>query len=63
MDAKYTTNSVVESVKKFIKNPDGVGAYVDFCDFFVEKGYNLKDAIDKTDNVFSVLSDKETYKN
>ena len=62
--AQKTTNpiiSVKKSTQDFLNNPDLVQAHVDFCDSLVEHGYCLEDAIKKTDAVFEILHQKETY--
>ena len=52
---------VRKSVSEFIKNPEIVESYVSICDGFVEKGYCLRDAIEKTDEVFIALKNKNIY--
>ena len=63
MDNKHTSDSVKKSTEKFLQNPDGVEAYIDFCDKLIEKGHTLEEAINKTDYVFKALTQEETYKN
>ena len=58
---KNTTDSVKKSVLEFISNTEFVRSHVDFCDSLIEQGYNLKEAIEKTDEVFEILQQKETY--
>lgn len=53
--------NVDKSVKEFLNNPDLVQAYIDFSDSLVEYGCSLEDAIKKTDAVFEILRQKETY--
>ena len=55
-------NNVKKSIEYFLKNSDLAQAHVDFCDSLVEHGYCLEDAIKKTDKVFEILHQKETYK-
>ena len=57
---KNTTESVKKSVLEFISNTEFAQAHVDFCDSLIEHGYNLKEAIEKTDEVFEILHKKET---
>lgn len=58
---KNATNSVKKSALEFAANPDLIKAHVDFCDSLIEHGYNLREAIEKTDAVFEVLQKKDTY--
>ena len=53
--------NVDKSIENFLNNPDLAQAHVDFCDSLVEHGYCLEDAIKKTDAVFEILHQKETY--
>ena len=58
---KNTLKNIKASTQAYISNPDLIQAHVDFCDSLVENGYCLKDAIDKTDKIFGILNQKETY--
>ncbi len=55
------SDSIRKSTQEFIKNPEFVQTYVDFCDSLVEEGCILREAIDKTDKIFKVLKDKNLY--
>jgi len=59
---KCATNSIKKSAEEFLQNPDFVQAHVDFCDSLIEHGYCLREAVQKTDDVFEVLHQEETYK-
>ena len=54
-------NNIKKSTQEFLNNPDLIQSHVDFCDSLVEHGYCLEDAIKKTDAVFEILHQKETY--
>ena len=54
-------NNVKKSIEYFLKNSDLAQAHVDFCDSLIKDGYCLEDAIKKTDAVFAILHQKETY--
>ena len=56
------SNSIKKSTEEFLKNPELIEAYNDFCDSLVEKGYELRHAIEKTDAVFNALKNKDLYK-
>ena len=59
--SEFINKNVDKSIKDFLKNPDFVQAHIDFCDSLVEHGYCLEEAIKKTDVVFEILHQKETY--
>ena len=52
------TSKVIE---EYMKNPEYAQMHTEFCDELVKCGYSLEDAVMQTDNVFSILSDKNTY--
>ena len=58
---EFINKNVDKSVENFLNNPDLAQAHVDFCDSLIEHGYCLEDAIKKTDAVFEILHQKETY--
>lgn len=58
---EFINKNVDKSIENFLNNPDFAQAHVDFCDSLVEHGYCLEDAIKKTDTVFEILHQKETY--
>lgn len=58
---KHVTNSVIKSTKEFLNDTEFVRSHVDFCDSLIEDGYCLEEAIKKTDSVFEILHQKETY--
>ena len=53
--------SVNKSVQEFLNESDLIQAHVDFCDTLTEKGYCLREAIEKTDSVFVALHQKDIY--
>ena len=55
------SNCVKKSMEEFLKNPELIESYNDFCDSLVNEGYSLELAIDKTDKVFNILKDKDLY--
>ena len=56
-----TSQTIRNSIQMFLNDPLYVENYVGFCDDLVEKGYDLDDAIEKTDVVFEALKDKNIY--
>ena len=62
MDNVRVSDSVKKSLEEYMQNPELIEAYIDFCDSLVKEGYCLKDAVDKTDGVFEILHNEETYK-
>lgn len=52
---------IEKSTEFFLNHQDIVEAYLDFCDGLVEKGETLEKAIEKSDKVFAILQDKNTY--
>ena len=54
-------NNVKKSVEEFISCPEFVETHIEICDEFVKRGHCLREAIDKTDSIFEILKDKETY--
>ena len=52
---------ITHSVEQYIQDPIFAQSWVEYCDSLVEKGYNLEDALIKTDRFFSVLKDKNIY--
>jgi hypothetical protein len=58
---EFISKNVDKSIESFLNNPEYIQAHVDFCDSLVEHGYSLEDAIKKTDAVFEILHQKETY--
>ena len=52
---------VEKSTEFFLNHPDIVETYLDFCDSLVEQGETLEKAIEKSDKIFSILKDKNTY--
>ena len=58
----YASDSIKKSTEEFLKNPELIEAYNDFCDSLVEKGYELRAAIEKTDAVFNALKNEDLYK-
>ena len=61
MENLYTNNGVKRSVEQYTQDPLFAQSWVNYCDDLVEKGYNLEDALNKTDEFFSVLKDKNIY--
>jgi len=61
MDNFNVNKGVEDSIKAFRKNPELITAQVDFCDGLIQQGYSYKDAIFKTDAIFSILKDGKTY--
>ncbi|MBQ8634932.1 hypothetical protein IJ425_02110 [bacterium] len=59
--AQYVSDSVMESVQKFLENPEYAESYIHFCDSLTADGMELREAIDKTDKVFSALKNKKIY--
>ncbi|MBR5304545.1 MAG: hypothetical protein IKU37_06935 [Candidatus Gastranaerophilales bacterium] len=59
--SEFISKNVDKSVQNFLNDSVLVQAHVDFCDFLVEHGYCLEEAMKKTDDVFEVLRQKETY--
>ena len=55
-------SSIRHSVEEILSDSENIEQQVQFCDELVKKGYKLEDAIQKTDDVFKILSDKNTYK-
>ena len=62
LNNNFVSESIKKSAQIFVANPDGVEAYIDFCDALIARGCNMKEAIEKTDSVFEILHQKETYK-
>ena len=58
----YASDSIKKSTEEFLKNPELIEAYNDFCDSLVEKGYELRAAIEKTDAVLNALKNEDLYK-
>ena len=56
------SDSIKKSTEEFLKNPELIEAYNDFCDSLVKKGYELRAAIEKTDAVFNTLKNEDLYK-
>lgn len=61
MNNSNPSQTTIEAVEEFNGNPDLIKAQVDFCDELVKAGYPLENAISKTDAVFQVLKDGNTY--
>ena len=55
-------SSIRHSVEEILSDSENIEQQVQFCDELVKKGYKLEDDIKKTDDVFKILSDKNTYK-
>ena len=54
--------SVRKSVEEFIHDPFSAEAKMEFCDAMMrDKGYDVWQAINITDNFFNGLKDKKTY--
>jgi len=56
-----TTPSVISSCKSFLEDPLKAQCYNDVCDFYVQKGYKLEDAVEMTEKFFLALQNKDTY--
>ena len=56
------SNSIKKSTEEFLKNPELIEAYNNFCDSLVDRGYELRIAIEKTDAVFNALKNEDLYK-
>lgn len=48
-------SGVQKSVEEFIESPEFVEYHTQICDELVKKGYNLEEAILKTDEIFKAL--------
>ena len=61
MNKLTPSKTTKEAVKSFVNDPEYAKAHVELCDELVSRGYKLEDAIMKTDKIFNILSDKNTY--
>ena len=61
MENLCADKNVRHSVDQYIKDPFFAQSWVNYCDNLIERGHNLEDALNKTDEFFSVLKDKNIY--
>lgn len=59
---KAASDSIRASVDEMKKDTEFASAHVYFCDSLVEMGYDLPTALEKTDRVFDILHQDDTYK-
>ena len=55
------SDSIKKSVEEFMNNQEYDENYISFSDSLIEKGYDAPKAILKTDEIFDILKNKETY--
>lgn len=61
-NAQNVSERVNKSVQSFLGDMQNAKSQVEFCDGLVEKGYNLREAIDTTDKIFEILKEEKLYK-